>query len=108
MPASECPPEHRPASKSTYRAASACLELDYVRDTLFGPVAHRAECHVQFAPVNLQGAPALRLHVSPPLPAKLQSAHSVAFSIDGRSYHGVVRQHGKCGDGGINLLVELQ
>lgn len=94
--------------KSNYRASSACLELDFVRDTLFGPVAQRAECHMQIAPINLQGCPALRVHVEPPLPPKLDRAHSVAFTLDGRSYHGVVRDHGKCGDGGLNLLVELQ
>jgi hypothetical protein len=98
----------RSAMKSTYRASSACLELDFVRDTLFGPVAQRVECHVQLAAINLQGCPALRLHVSPPLPAKLDRAHSVAFTWDGRSYRGVVRDHGRCGDGGLNLLLELQ
>ncbi|MCO7514269.1 hypothetical protein NJF44_11980 [Pseudomonas guariconensis] len=94
--------------KMSCRAPSACLELDFVRDTLFGPVAQRAECHVQVAALNLQGCPALRLHINPPLPDKLERAHSVAFVWDGRSYHGVVRDHGKCGDGSLNLVLELQ
>ena len=50
----------------------------------------------------------LRLHICPPLPDKVERAHSVAFVWDGRSYHGVVRDQGKCGDGGLNLLLELQ
>lgn len=89
-------------------APSTPLQLDYVRDTLFGPVARSVECHVQLAAINLQGRPALRLHILAPLPEKVDRAHSVAFVWDGRSYHGVVRDHGKCGDGGINLLLELQ
>lgn len=96
------------AMKAHYRAPCASLELDFVRDTLFGPVAHPVECQVQLAALNLQGCPALRLHIDPPLPEKLDRAHSVAFVWDGRSYHGVVRDHAKCGDGGMNLVLELQ
>ncbi len=94
--------------KMPCRAPNSNLQLDYVRDTLFGPVALSVECQCQLAPLNLQGRPALRLHICPPLPAKVERAHSVAFVWDGRSYHGVVRDQGKCGDGGLNLLVELQ
>ncbi|CAK14934.1 hypothetical protein [Pseudomonas entomophila] len=90
------------------RAPCACLELDYVRDTLFGPVAQHAECQVQIAALSLQGRPALRLHIEPPLPGKVDRAHSVSFIWEGRSYRGVVRDHVKCGDGGLNLLLELQ
>ncbi|HDS1734289.1 hypothetical protein [Pseudomonas sp. BP8] len=91
-----------------YRALSANLELDYVRDTFLGPVAHRAQCQVQVATMTLRGCPALRLHVSPPIPAKLDCAHSVAFTWEGRSYRGVVGDHSKCGDGGLNLILELR
>ncbi|WP_248919630.1 hypothetical protein [Pseudomonas entomophila] len=90
------------------RAPCACLELDYVRDTLFGSVAQHAECQVQIAALSLQGRPALRLHIEPPLPGKVDRAHSVSFTWEGRSYRGVVRDHVKCGDGGLNLLLELQ
>lgn len=90
------------------RAPNASVQLDYVRDTLFGPVAQSVECQCQLAPLNLQGRPALRLHICPPLPDKVHRAHSVAFIWDGRSYHGVVRDQGKCGDGGLNFLLELQ
>lgn len=96
------------AMKMPLRAPSTPLQLDYVRDTLFGPVARSVECQVQLAALSLQGRPALRLHILPPLPDKVDRAHSVAFVWDGRSYHGVVRDHGKCGDGGLNLLLELQ
>jgi hypothetical protein len=37
----------------------------------------------------------------------VEKAHSVAFAWEGRNYRGVVREHVKCGDGGINLLLEL-
>lgn len=47
------------------RAPNASLQLDYVRDTLFGPVAQRVECQCQLAALNLQGRPGLRLHVCP-------------------------------------------
>ena len=37
------------------------------------------------------------------------SMYKLKFWVpEGRSYHGVVRDHGKCGDGGLNLLLELQ
>jgi len=90
------------------RAPNSNLQLDYVRDTLFGPVALSVECQCQMAALNLQGRPALRLHICPPLPDKVERAHSVAFVWDGQSYRGVVRDKGKCGDGGLNLLLELQ
>ncbi|MBK4997832.1 hypothetical protein IAE37_000108 [Pseudomonas sp. S31] len=94
--------------KMPCRAPNANVKLDYVRDTLFGPVALSVECQCQLAPVNLQGRPALRLHICPPLPDKVDRAHSVAFIFEGCSYHGVVRDRGKCGDGGLNLLLELR
>ncbi|MDC0688448.1 hypothetical protein POF53_12695 [Mitsuaria sp. RG] len=93
--------------KMPCRAPCVLLELDFVRDTLFGRVAQRAECRVQLAALSLQGRPALRLHIEPPLPGKVEKAHSVAFAWEGRNYRGVVREHVKCGDGGINLLLEL-
>lgn len=96
------------AMKMPGRAPNSNLHLDYVRDTLFGPVAQTVECQCQMAALTLQGRPALRLHICPPLPHKVERAHSVAFIWDGRSYHGLVRHHGKCGDGGLNLLLELQ
>ncbi|MBF8780246.1 hypothetical protein [Pseudomonas fulva] len=89
-------------------APAASVELDYVRDTLFGPVAQRVECLVQLAPLDLRGRPGLQLHIAPPLPNKLDRSHSLAFVWEGRAYHGVVRHHGKCGDGGLKLLLELQ
>ncbi|MBC3455626.1 MULTISPECIES: hypothetical protein [Pseudomonas] len=94
--------------KMPCRAPCVLLELDFVRDTLFGPMAQRAECQVQLAAINLQGRAALRLHIQPPLPVKMEKAHSVAFAWEGRSYRGLVRDSVKCGDGGINLLLELQ
>ena len=94
--------------KSSCRAPSACLELDYVRDTLFGPLSQRVECQVQLAPLQLGGRQGLQLHIAPPLPKKLDRSHSLAFVWEGKAYHGVVRHHGKCGDGGIKLLLELQ
>ncbi len=90
------------------RAPGCCLRLDFVRDTLFGPVAHSAECQVQLAALELQGRPAMQLLVDPPLPDKLERSHSVAFEWQGRHYHGIVRHHHRCGDGGLKLLVELQ
>jgi hypothetical protein len=94
--------------KRPCRAPSACLHLDFLRDTLFGPVAQSLECHVQLAALNLQGRPALQLLIDPPLPAKLERSHSLAFDWEGRHYHGIVRHHYRYGDGGLKLLVELQ
>ena len=88
----------RPLSQ---RLTAARLRTRYV-------VRQSVECQCQLAAINLQGRPALRLHICPPLPDKVDRAHSVAFIWDGRSYRGVVRDQGKCGDGGLNLLLELQ
>ncbi len=84
------------------RAPNASLQLDYVRDTLFGPVAQSVECQCQLADLSLQGRPALRLHICPPLPDKVERAHSVALSGTGGNYHGVVRDHVKCGEWGVD------
>ncbi|MHC6225890.1 hypothetical protein ACYU03_14125 [Pseudomonas sp. X10] len=94
--------------KMSCRAPSSCLQLDFVRDTLFGPVAQSVECQVQLAALNLEGRPGLQLHIAPPLPEKLERSHSLAFVWEGRSYHALVRHHSHCGDGGLKLLVELQ
>jgi len=57
--------------KMPCRAPNASLQLDYVRDTLFGPVAQSVVCQCQLAALNLQGRPGLRLHICPPLPDKV-------------------------------------
>jgi len=43
--------------KMPCRAPNASVQLDYVRDTLFGPVAQSVECQCQLAALNLQGRP---------------------------------------------------
>ncbi len=56
--------------KMPCRAPNASLQLDYVRDTLFGPVAQSVECQCQLAALDLQGRPGLRLHICPPCPTR--------------------------------------
>ncbi|KJK18092.1 hypothetical protein ACIOVF_13920 [Pseudomonas sp. NPDC087612] len=89
-------------------ASPTSLQIDFVQDTLFGPVAHSAECEVQLAPLNINGLPGLRLQVRAPVPAKLERSHSVAFVWEGRTYRGIVQYHRRCDDGGLQLQLELQ
>ena len=63
------------------RAPNASLQLDYVRDTLFGPVASSVECQAQLAALTLQGRPALRLHICPPLPDKTMCHPASTLSV---------------------------
>ncbi|MNJ46107.1 hypothetical protein D3C77_412300 [compost metagenome] len=90
------------------RACATCLQIDFVQDTLFGPVARRAECEVQLAPLNLNGLPGLQMQVRAPVPDKLERSHSVAFTWEGRTYRGIVHYHRRCDDGGLQLQLELQ
>jgi len=90
------------------RACATCLQIDFVQDTLFGPVARRAECEVQLAPLNLNGLPGLQMQVRAPVPDKLERSHSVAFTWEGRTDRGIVHYHRRCDDGGLQLQLELQ
>ncbi len=90
------------------RACATCLQIDFVQDTLFGPVARRAECEVQLAPLNLNGLSGLQMQVRAPVPDKLERSHSVAFTWEGRTYRGIVHYHRRCDDGGLQLQLELQ
>ncbi|MDD2058715.1 hypothetical protein N5D52_08365 [Pseudomonas sp. GD03860] len=89
-------------------ACATCLQIDFVQDTLFGPVAHSAQCEVQLAPLNLNGLPGLQMQVRAPIPDKLERSHSVAFTWEGRTYRGIVHYHRRCDDGGLQLQLELQ
>ncbi|MBM3103745.1 hypothetical protein IIE18_01290 [Pseudomonas sp. V1] len=94
--------------RNVSRACQTCLQIDFVQDTLFGPIAHSAECEVQLAPLNLNGQPGLQMQVRAPVPAKLERSHSVAFIWEGRTYRRIVHYHRQCDDGGLQLQLELQ
>lgn len=88
-------------STSLIGTGTACI--DYVQDTLFGPISKRAECQIRLFTLNLDGQPGLELDVQAP-PDDLHKAHTLSFVLDGDRYSGIVR-HSKRGE---NRSLQLQ
>lgn len=84
------------------------MTLAYTRDTLFGVATQRAECLVQLEALNLNGKPGLQLQITPPLPPQLERAHTLVFDWRGHACRGIVQSSRQCGDGSLQLRLELQ
>lgn len=84
------------------------LQIDYMRDTLFGVATRREECQVQLEALNIAGKPGLQLQVTPPLPDHLDRAHTLVFTWRGHQCRGIVQSSRKCHDGSLQLRLELQ
>ncbi len=78
--------------------------IDYTQDTLFGPLAKHAECHV-----SLQHKPGwLVLKVFQPLPDDLHHAQTLVFALEGRRTSGVVKDRQRMSDHSLRLELETQ
>lgn len=92
-------------STSLIGTGTACI--DYVQDTLFGPISKRIECQVRLFILNLAGQPGFELQVQA-APDDLHKAHTVNVLLDGKKYCGIVR-HSKRGDEhSLTLQMETQ
>lgn len=92
---------------STSLIGTGTARIDYVQDTLFGPISKRVECQIQLFTLNLDGQPGFELHVQTP-PEDLHKAHTVSFVLDGDQYSGIVR-HSKRGENrSLQLQMEVQ
>lgn len=84
------------------------LQIDYTRDTLFGVSTQSVECLVQLEALNIAGKPGLQLQVTPPLPERLERAHTLVFTWRGHTCRGIVQSSRQCQDGSLQLRLELQ
>lgn len=91
-----------------YTLQPRTVKIDYIHDTLFGVNAFSAECLIQLAPLNLNGLPGMQVQITPPLPQRIERAHTLVFEWQGRMCRGIVQTSRRCQDGGLQLRLELQ
>jgi|GEM_PF-879841 len=68
-------------------------ELDYLRDTLFGPIAMQATCRVRLATVEQNGRVLRELTILGEVPADLPKSTVIRVAIEGRIEAGPIRDH---------------
>jgi len=91
-----------------YAHCTQSLHIAFTRNTLFGVATDTADCQVQLEAVNLNGQPGVQLQVAPPLPERLIKAHTLVFDWRGHTCRGIVQSTRQCGDGSLQLRLELQ
>lgn len=84
------------------------LHIDFTRDTLFGVSTQSAECQAQLEALNMNGKPGIQLQITPPLPPRLEHAHTLVFTWRGHTCRGIVQSSRQCHDGSLQLRLELQ
>lgn len=94
--------------RAVYTLQPRIVKIDYIHDTLFGVNAFSAECQVQIAMVQINGFPGVQLQITPPLPQRIERAHTLVFDWQGRTCRGIVQSSRRCDDGGLQLRLELQ
>lgn len=92
-------------STSLIGTGTACI--DYVQDTLFGPISKRCECQVRLFSLNLKDQPGFELLVEAP-PSDLHKAHTLNVLLDGKKYIGIVRHSKRADDQSLLLQMEMQ
>ncbi|OAI84820.1 hypothetical protein [Pseudomonas putida] len=84
------------------------LEIAYLRDTLLGVLTRTEECQVQLEALNIAGKPGVQLQITPPVPDRLERAHTLVFTWRGHQCRGIVQSARQCQDGSLQLRLELQ
>ena len=78
---------------------SSIAEIDYSRETLFGPVPMQATCRVRLATVELDGELLRELVIIGDVPDYLARSAVIRVALDGRIEAGPVREHGLVREG---------
>jgi hypothetical protein len=73
--------------------AFSIAEIDYSRDTLFGPIPMQATCRVQLASVEHGGHRLRELTIFGDVPEYLPKSTVIRVAMEGRIEAGPVRQH---------------
>jgi len=68
-------------------------EIDYSRDTLFGPIPMQATCRVRLATVEQDGHPLRELTIIGDVPDYLSKSTIIRIAMDGKIEAGPVREH---------------
>lgn len=72
---------------------SSIAEIDYSRDTLFGPVAMQATCRVRLDTVEQNGHTLRELTILGDVPDYLSKSAIIRVALDGRIEAGPIREH---------------
>ncbi|MFK3794983.1 hypothetical protein [Pseudomonas sp. NPDC088444] len=78
---------------------SSIAEIDYSRDTLFGPVPMQATCRVRLATVEQDGQSLRELVIIGDVPDYLARSAVIRVALDGRIEAGPIRAHGAIKEG---------
>ncbi len=79
---------------------SSIAEIDYSRDTLFGPIPMQATCRVRLATVEHEGHSLRELTILGDVPDYLPKSSIIRIAMDGRIEAGPVREHYAVKDNG--------
>lgn len=88
---------------------SSIAEIDYSRDTLFGPIPMQATCRVRLATIEHDGHSLRELTIIGDVPDYLPKSAIIRVAMDGRIEAGPVREHYAVQDNGeeqFKLLFE--
>ncbi|NBB09930.1 hypothetical protein [Pseudomonas sp. SLFW] len=88
---------------------SSIAEIDYSRDTLFGPIPMQATCRVRLATIEHDGHTLRELTIIGDVPDYLSKSAIIRVAMDGRIEAGPVRDHYATQDSGeaqFRLLFE--
>ncbi|WP_296183919.1 hypothetical protein [Pseudomonas sp. UBA1879] len=88
---------------------SSIAEIDYSRDTLFGPIPMQATCRVRLATIEHDGHALRELTIIGDVPDYLSKSSIIRVAMDGRIEAGPVRDHYATEDSGeaqFRLLFE--
>lgn len=88
---------------------SSIAEIDYSRDTLFGPIPMQATCRVRLADIEHDGHALRELTIIGDVPDYLPKSAVIRVAVDGRIEAGPVREHYAVqdnGEGQFKLLFE--
>ncbi len=88
---------------------SSIAEIDYSRDTLFGPIPMQATCRVRLATIEMDGHTLRELTIIGDVPDYLSKSAIIRIAMDGRIESGRIREHYAIEDNGeehFRLLFE--
>lgn len=88
---------------------SSIAEIDYSRDTLFGPIAMQATCRVRLANIEQDGHTLRELTIIGEVPDFLLKSAIIRVALDGRIEAGPILEHYATHDSGeaqFRLLFE--
>jgi len=88
---------------------SSIAEIDYSRDTLFGPIPMQATCRVRLATIEQGGQSLRELIIIGDVPDYLTKSSVIRVAMEGRIEAGPIREHkilNEGSEGTFRLLFE--